>query len=302
MNYYKFNIGDYAAATRHLSMLEHGAYRLLLDVYYTAEQPLPADVKAAARKAGARSKEEIAAVEVVLGEFFELTPAGWIQGRCDVEIALYQAKAETNRVVGKRGGRPKKETQTVSVGNPEITQTVSETNPHVTLNTNQEPLTINQEPVDTHTAVVGEGGERPNLSVSRQAAICMVIKSEGIGSVNPQHPDLLALVEQGADVGHFASAAKVAKERGKGFAYLLGVVKGQMADAVQLAQSSKAPEAFAAARSNQPESFKERDDRNARARWEEMTGRIHPDNLPAAPTNVELVVDISPRFLEESST
>ena len=37
MNYYKFNVGDYSAATRHLSMLEHGAYRLLLDVYYTTE-------------------------------------------------------------------------------------------------------------------------------------------------------------------------------------------------------------------------------------------------------------------------
>ena len=53
MNYYKRHIGDYAAATRHLSMLEHGAYTMLLDVYYTSEQPLPADPKKAARKAGA---------------------------------------------------------------------------------------------------------------------------------------------------------------------------------------------------------------------------------------------------------
>lgn len=300
MNYYKFNIGDYAAATRHLSMLEHGAYRLLLDVYYTAEQPLPADVKAAARKAGARSKDEIAAVEVVLGEFFELTPDGWIQGRCDAEIALYQAKAETNRVIGRRGGRPKKETQTVSDGNPEITQTVSEINPTVTLNTNQEPLTTNQEPIKTHSVVLTEAGEHPNLSVSRQSAICMVIKAEGIGSVNPQHPELLSLIDQGADVGHFAAAARVAKDKGKGFAYLLGVVRGQMADAVKLANAQPA-QATPGTRP-QPESFKERDDRTARTRWEEMTGRTHPDNLPAAPTNVDLVVDISPRFLEESST
>ena len=101
-------------------------------------------------------------------------------------------------------------------------------------------------------------------------------------------------------MGHFAAAARVAKDKGKGFAYLLGVVKGQMADAVKLANAQPA-QAPPGART-QPESFKERDDRTARTRWEEMTGRTHPDNLPAAPVNVELVVDISPRFLEESST
>jgi uncharacterized protein YdaU (DUF1376 family) len=143
INYYKFNIGDYSAATRHLTMLEHGAYRLLLDVYYTTEKALPSDIKAAARKAGARSKEEMAAVEVVLTEFFVLTEEGWIQNRCESEIAVFQSKAEANRVIGKKGGRPKKVTQAVPDGNPEITQTVSEINPLKTLTTNQEPLTIN---------------------------------------------------------------------------------------------------------------------------------------------------------------
>lgn len=36
----------------------------------------------------------------------------------------------------------------------------------------------------------------------------------------------------------------------------------------------------------QPETFAERDARNARARWEEMTGRTHPDNLPKNAHNV----------------
>lgn len=141
MNYYKFNIGDYSAATRHLTMLEHGAYRLLMDVYYTTEQPIPLDMKVAARKAGARTKDEVQAVETVLREFFTETQGGWVHVRCEAEIAFYQQKAETNRVVGKRGGRPKKETQTVSDGNPEKTQTVSGINPQKTLTTNQEPIT-----------------------------------------------------------------------------------------------------------------------------------------------------------------
>lgn len=146
MHYYKFSIGDYAAATRHLSMLEHGAYRLLLDLYYTSEQPIPLDLKAAARKAGARTKDEVQAVETILREFFTETEGGWSHARCDSEIAAFKAKTETNRAVGRLGGRPKKETQTVSDGNPEKTQTVSENNPQETLTTNQEPLTIIKTP------------------------------------------------------------------------------------------------------------------------------------------------------------
>lgn len=42
---------------------------------------------------------------------------------------------------------------------------------------------------------------------------------------------------------------------------------------------------------SQPESFRERDTRIARERWEEMTGRIHPENK----TNV---IDVSSNFLE----
>lgn len=150
MNYYKRHIGDYAAATRHLSMIEHGAYALLLDTYYTSEAPLPADVKLAARKAGARTPEEIEAVETVLREFFDLQEDGWHQSRCDAEIAAMQLKSETNREIGKRGGRPKKETQTVSKKNPdgfqEETQTVSKNNPNVTQATSHKPIAINTSP------------------------------------------------------------------------------------------------------------------------------------------------------------
>ena len=41
MNYVEHHFGDYAKDTAHLSMLEDGAYRRLLDVYYGREMPLP---------------------------------------------------------------------------------------------------------------------------------------------------------------------------------------------------------------------------------------------------------------------
>ncbi|MBC7602780.1 MAG: YdaU family protein [Ramlibacter sp.] len=113
MNYYKRHIGDYAAATRHLSLLEHGVYGMLLDVYYTSEKQLPLDLRAVQRLVGAKSDDEREAVQIVLTEFFEQTPDGWRQTRCDEEIHHKQAKSETNQVIGRLGGRPKEITDSV---------------------------------------------------------------------------------------------------------------------------------------------------------------------------------------------
>lgn len=86
MNFYPHHIGDYVSATAHLSMLEDGAYRRLLDAYYTREAPLPAEVAACCRLVRAFSKDERAAVSTVLREYFVETPDGWRHNRCDREI------------------------------------------------------------------------------------------------------------------------------------------------------------------------------------------------------------------------
>lgn len=84
MNFYKRHIGDYLKDTAHLTLLEHGVYSRLLDVYYTRESGIP-DAQAA-RLIGARGKEETAALKVVLDEFFELVDGTWVQDRCEREI------------------------------------------------------------------------------------------------------------------------------------------------------------------------------------------------------------------------
>ena len=95
MNYYERHIGDYLKDTAHLSLLEHGVYARLLDVYYTREGALPE--AEAARLIGARSKEERAAVADVLAEFFVLTAGVWAQSRCDAEIERFHDKQEKAR-------------------------------------------------------------------------------------------------------------------------------------------------------------------------------------------------------------
>ena len=90
MNYYERHIGDYLKDTAHLSLLEHGIYTRLMDVYYTRECGI--DAADVARLIGARAKDEKAALSVVLAEFFVLVSGIYVQARCDREIERYQDK------------------------------------------------------------------------------------------------------------------------------------------------------------------------------------------------------------------
>lgn len=90
MNYFELHIGDYLKDTAHLSLLEHGIYTRLLEVYYIRESAIPADD--AARLIGARARDEKAAMVAVLKEFFELREGAWHQDRCEREIANYHER------------------------------------------------------------------------------------------------------------------------------------------------------------------------------------------------------------------
>ena len=105
MNYYERHLGDYARDTAHLSMMEHGAYNLLLDRYYATEQGIPADQ--VHRLARARTREERAAVDTVLQEFFALQEGVWTHKRADNELVKAQARIKAAQDNGRRGGRPK---------------------------------------------------------------------------------------------------------------------------------------------------------------------------------------------------
>jgi uncharacterized protein YdaU (DUF1376 family) len=99
LNYYERHIGDYVKDTAHLSMLEHGAYNLLMDRYYATEEPIPDEQKY--RVARARTEDEKKAVEIVLDEFFELVNGRWIQKRCDEVLAEHHAFIEQQRLNGR---------------------------------------------------------------------------------------------------------------------------------------------------------------------------------------------------------
>ena len=84
------HVGDYEAATAHLSMLEDAAYGRMMRIYYRTEKPLPADIKQVCRLVRAQSKPERDAVQSVLEDFFVLADDGWHQARCDEELQAYR--------------------------------------------------------------------------------------------------------------------------------------------------------------------------------------------------------------------
>jgi uncharacterized protein YdaU (DUF1376 family) len=81
-----FYTGDYYRDTRHLSMLQHGAYRQLLDHCWDQKGPLPLDAARCFRICGAVSKEEQDAVGQIIAEFFVRMEDGHYNRRMQLEI------------------------------------------------------------------------------------------------------------------------------------------------------------------------------------------------------------------------
>ncbi|SOD42400.1 YdaU family protein [Nitrosovibrio sp. Nv4] len=247
MNYYPHHIGDFNSATRHLTRTERSIYRDLIELYYDTEGPLTADMKALCRKVIARTDEEVTAVQQVLTEFFTETEHGWYQERCEKEIEKYHSNIESKSAAGrasaaKRANKTPISQQPLNRGVTDVQQPFNE----CSTNQNQEPRTVNQEPLKpevihtesiTHPEYVELADQarvipiKPGLA----GACCKTMMSNGIHGCNPHHPTLLALLEAGATEDEFAYAARNAASKGNAkFAYVLGTVKRQREEAAKL--------------------------------------------------------------------
>jgi len=143
MHYYKRNIGDYAKKAGRLSMLEHGAYTLLMDAIYDRET-FPT-LEEALDWAWARDDAEVAAIKFVLSKFFTLDGDRYVQKRIQDELDSYKAKAETNARIAKDREAKRKSKHEPSRNVHEACEEEHEPSPnHKPLTINQEPLTSNQ--------------------------------------------------------------------------------------------------------------------------------------------------------------
>ena len=102
--YYPRFPGDYQRDTSHLSLVEHGAYILLLDFYYSGEKPLPADRRCLYRICRAFSRLERKAVDFVVGEFFNQGEDGLLHNkRADLELEKRRKYLKERSEAGKQG-------------------------------------------------------------------------------------------------------------------------------------------------------------------------------------------------------
>jgi uncharacterized protein YdaU (DUF1376 family) len=134
MHYYKRNLGDYAKKAGRLTMLQHGAYTLLIDSCYDRE--IFPTIEQALEWTWASTEAEVDAVKFVLSRFFTLDKDGcYVQDRILAELLHYHKNADTNKRIAdereaKRRGNNTKRVQDVDEPPP-----------------NQEPLTINHKPI-----------------------------------------------------------------------------------------------------------------------------------------------------------
>lgn len=274
MHYYKKNIGDYHKKAGRLSMIEHGAYTLLLDACYDRER-FPTEEEAI-DWAWARTKEEEEAVRFVLSRFFVLQDGFYVQERIREEVEKYHQNAETNARIA-QAREAKRRGNNVSSTNR--APTVNEPPP------NQEPRTINQEP-----SLIKDSADKPQApaKASRKSSVSKP------DSVEQQvWDDFLTMRKaKGAPVTETA-LKKLAAEADKARMSVQQALetccaqgwRGFKAEWVQgkaMQQSRQMPPM---------KSFAEQDRDHQMARWEEMTGRVHPDRQKVMNG---CVIDITP--------
>lgn len=103
-----FYTGDYRRDTQHLSMMEHGAYVLMLAHCWDQRGPLPLDERRIFGICNARSNEEMGAVRHVLAEFFTRSFDGHYNSRIQREIEKANALSEKRAACGQLGGKSSK--------------------------------------------------------------------------------------------------------------------------------------------------------------------------------------------------
>ena len=198
MHYYKRNLGDYAKKAGRLSMLQHGAYTLLIDACYDREQfPTMQD---AIDWTWASSAAEIEAVEFVLRKFFVLTDGVYVQNRIQQEIAAYRAVSETNARIAreretKRASSCTERTRSVN----DASRSENEAPP------NHKPITINQEYPHTPSVAGGHVDQKKPSAVSLETWL-ENIKSKGEQPIPPTDPVFAYAEQAGIPMEHMRLA------------------------------------------------------------------------------------------------
>lgn len=237
MNFYKHYIGDFQRDTGHLSLTERGAYLSLIHHYYATEKPLPNNIDALCRIAGAVSSIERKAVKSVLG-FFEVVDSGLMHSRIEAEIQKAGEQANTNRDIA-LAREAKRRAEKEAKNNHEDSTKRADNVPRNEYenSTNHTPDTIPQLKPNEETHTVENNTSN---AITPAGSVCVALKklfdsaNKSIVDMNQSDPSFIACIEAGASVDEFLHAGQLAIEKNKGFVYLVGIVIRQRQQAKNL--------------------------------------------------------------------
>jgi uncharacterized protein YdaU (DUF1376 family) len=102
LHWYPWHIDDYAHDTRHLTLAEHGAYRLLIDCYMLQREPVPDNDRALARIVGV-GLDEWLTVATNVRAFFRVRDGLLIHKRCEQELRAQELKVRKRSERAKKG-------------------------------------------------------------------------------------------------------------------------------------------------------------------------------------------------------
>lgn len=237
MNYWPRWVSAIRKRTAHLPLIQMGAYDRLLDHYYAEEKPLPGDLDACCRIAGAVTRPERDAVRSVLAEFFTMDKGVYRNARGDEEIAVAQSKIAAAKENGKRGGRPtgsKIKPTGFSLGNPLETQdepTAKHHHPHLMVGVEADASTPPIAPAAPSGVVphidgeyTGPGDPLPGLAYG---ATVRPIRAAGMSDADPGHPTFRLLVDAGAVAEEFLAFVPEALKKARPWPWLIAAVVGE---------------------------------------------------------------------------
>ena len=255
MHYYKRNIGDYAKKAGRLTMLQHGAYTLLLDACYDREA-FPT-LEQAIEWTWASTDAEIDAVKFVLARFFTVSEDNqYVQNRILEEILVYHKNADTNkRIALERETKRKGNSTNRATVDTKREQDVDEAPP------NHKPLTINHKPIKDIAPPDGVLESVWEDFVKQRKAKKASITQTAINGIDRE--------ARKAGISLNDALQEICSRGWTGFKAEWMTKQG-----------------------NQNLSFAERDELAKRKRWEEMTGRKWPEDdnqiLDVTPSFLEI--------------
>lgn len=118
--YYRWFPGDYIRDTGTLTLLEHGAYQMLLNYYYVMEG-IPSKKSQIYSLLRSKKRSEQRAINFILEKYFVLNVENgerYINKRADTEISERKAFIEKQRLNGRLGGKPKHLPKPIPTANP----------------------------------------------------------------------------------------------------------------------------------------------------------------------------------------